>query len=77
MTTAVAPVNRRHSDQAFAPRAYRAYQLPDVLNLSRAYVTRLIASGDLPSFTVGSARFVTAAAIDAWIERRQQAGQGA
>jgi excisionase family DNA binding protein len=63
---------RRHAEHA-APRAYRAYQLPDVLNLSRAYITRLLASGDLPSFTVGTARFVAADDLDAWIARQRDA----
>lgn len=69
---ALASADRQHPS-TIQPRAYRAYQLPQVLNLSRAYVTRLIASGDLPSFTVGTARFVAVSDIDAWIERRRAA----
>jgi excisionase family DNA binding protein len=70
---AESPSRKHRREPAPAPRAYRAYQLPDVLNLSRAYITRLIASGELPSFTVGTARFVAADDLDAWIARQRDA----
>jgi excisionase family DNA binding protein len=66
---------RRLSETVAEPRVYRAYQLPEVLNLSRAYITRLLASGALPSFTVGAARFVAVEDIDQWIERQREAAR--
>ncbi len=54
-------VSTTHDQQpALARRAFRAYELPAVLGLSRPFVTKLIASGALVSFTVGRCRFVTA-----------------
>jgi excisionase family DNA binding protein len=76
MAATASPAPRRARRQpvaAIEPRAFRAYQLPLVLNISRAYVTRLLATGELPSFTVGSARFVTVADVDAWLARRRAA----
>ena len=67
------PRRQRRHETVVEPRVYRAYQLPDVLNLSRAMITRLLASGDLASFRVGTARFVSAADIDIWIERQRAA----
>ena len=69
------PAAQRRSESPDEPKMYRAYQLPAVLNLSRAFITRMIATGELPSFTVGAARFVAADDIDAWIERRRNAQQ--
>jgi excisionase family DNA binding protein len=39
-------------------------------SLGRSTVFALIASGDLPSFTIGRSRRVRESILDAWIERR-------
>lgn len=46
----------------------RVEQVGDRLNLSRARVYELIASGDIPSVTIGRSRRVRADVLEAWIE---------
>ncbi len=64
---------RQNPEPSVERRAFRAFELPAVLGLSRPFITRLIASGDLPTFTVGRCRFVASADLDYWIERQRAA----
>lgn len=72
MTVTAAATSRR-LPAPVERRTFRAFELPGVLGLSRASVTKLIASGDLASFSIGRCRFVATADLDDWLARRRGA----
>jgi len=54
-------------------RVYRPNDLRERYGLSRDVVFKLIARGELRSFTIGRARFITAEAVEEFIREREQA----
>lgn len=53
-------------------RVLTAKQVREYLGVSRATVDRLLASGDLPSFTVRGARRVRRGDLESFIEQRME-----
>jgi excisionase family DNA binding protein len=51
------------------PLAYRPKQALQVFPAGRTVLYELIRSGEIPSFKVGRARFITHADLVAWMER--------
>lgn len=54
--------------------SYRVREAAQVLGCSDDTIGRLIQRGELKSFTLGRARFITAAEIERLIAEREQAG---
>jgi len=57
------------------PLLLRVEEVAHALSLGRTKVYELIASGDLPSVTIGAARRVPAEALRQWIAEHQGEGQ--
>ena len=51
--------------------AYTVMEACRLLSLSRAFVYRLIESGELESITIGRARRITSAQLDAFVQARE------
>lgn len=51
--------------------AYTVVEACRLLSLSRAFVYRLIESGELESITIGRARRITSAQLDAFVQARE------
>lgn len=49
-------------------RLLRIHEVADLLALSRSKTYQLVASGELPSVTIGRSRRVTAAALEQYLE---------
>ncbi len=47
-----------------------------MLNLSRSYVYELLASGEIPSVTIGRCRRIRREALERWAEEREAADAG-
>ena len=54
-------------------RAYKPEKVAELLDISRRLVYDLMASGELPSFTVRSSRRVKHRDLEAYIKRQQAA----
>ncbi len=53
-----------------SPLAVNPAQAAQLIGVTRSTIYLLIASGELPSFTVGRARRIRISDIDEWITRR-------
>ena len=56
-----------------APQLLNAMDLCRLLGLGRTKVFSLLASGEIPSITIGKARRVRAEALRQWLEEQEQA----
>lgn len=54
----------------------RVEEAAQMLSLGRSTVYELIASGELPSVTIGAARRIPMAALEQWVAQRTEAGYG-
>ena len=57
-----------------APLLYTAEEAAELLRLSRSRIYELLASGMLPSLTIGRSRRIPADALRAWVEAQTGTG---
>jgi len=70
---ALSPCDHQHLSQHMnhSKLAYTVLEACRLLSLSRAFVYRLIESGELESITIGRARRITSAQLDAFVQARE------
>lgn len=75
MTAKTTPIDvgdRQHTADP-TPLAVNVERAAQLVGVNRTTVHRLVVSGELTSFTIGRARRIRVADIEAWMERRVQA----
>jgi excisionase family DNA binding protein len=60
------------TSQSIQPLLIRVEEAAHLLSLSRSTVYELLASGDLPSVTIGAARRIPMAALEEWVLQRTE-----
>jgi excisionase family DNA binding protein len=55
----------------------RPEQAAQELGISRSKLYAMLATGELPSITIGRSRRVVAADLSAWVEQQREAAHGA
>ena len=68
--------NEQQTNTIVQPLLLRIPEAARLLSLGRSTVYELIASGELPSVTIGAARRIPLAALEQWIAQRIEAGHG-
>jgi hypothetical protein len=53
----------------------RAYELPKLYPFSRAMFTKLLSTGAIPSYRIGTARIVLRGDVDRWFAERAEASR--
>ena len=67
---------RRKGSAAIQPLLYTATQVSEILEISRAQAYKLMASGAIPTVTLGErSRRVPIAALQEWVALNTQAGR--
>ena len=64
----------RHDQHLSTPLLVRVEEAARILSLGRSKIYELLASGELPSVTIGTARRIPLAALQTWVTERTKYG---